>query len=150
MLHMLKDRMKIARKRARLTQQQAGDAIGIGRTAVAHWEGGRSTPDHDNLVKAAQVYGVTVEWLLDDTTDQPPGDQGATVGQACDRTVLRNVAEGLYQTLELDGLAMEPSDFAALLLLLHDWASEEIAAGRHPDIERIRWFVRVARSYRRQ
>lgn len=152
MLHMLSDRLKIARTRARLTQQQAADQIGVGRSAVAHWEGGSSKPDHENLVRAASVYNVAVEWLLDDTGEQPQG--GAPVGsngkQTCERSLMRMVAEGLYQTLERDGLVMEPGDFAALLLLLHDWASEETAAGRNPDIERIRWFVRVARSYRRQ
>jgi transcriptional regulator with XRE-family HTH domain len=150
MLTMLKERLKIARKRAHLTQQEAADAIGVTRTAIAHWERGSSNPGHDNLVQIAGAYGVSVEWLLDDDADQAVAPQENGASLPCDRAVLRTVAANLYQTLEIDGLAMEPSDFAGLLLVTHDWATEEIRLGRVIDLERIRWFVRVAKSYRRQ
>lgn len=151
MLNMISERLRIARTRARLTQQQASAAIGVTRSAVAHWEGGDSKPDHGNLISAASAYGVTVEWLLDDSGDVTTfSSGGSTVTEGpCDRSTMRLVASVLYQTLEMDGLTMEPADFGALLLILHDWAQDEGKSGRVPDMERIRWFVRVARAYRR-
>lgn len=52
------------RQRAKLTQFELGEKIGLTQYAVAGWENGRCFPRTKNLVEIATVLGVTVDELL--------------------------------------------------------------------------------------
>ena len=54
--------MDIAQRRMskNMTQQQLGDALGVGRSTVAMWEAGSSLPRADLIPKIAQVLGCAV------------------------------------------------------------------------------------------
>ncbi len=58
------DRLKACRERRQLTQDQVAKAVGITRTMVSQWEHGRREPQVDSLVTLADLYGVTVDFLL--------------------------------------------------------------------------------------
>ena len=47
-----------------LSQEQVANEIGVSRQAVSKWECGESSPDTDNLIALAVLYGVTVDELL--------------------------------------------------------------------------------------
>jgi transcriptional regulator with XRE-family HTH domain len=60
----LKDRIKVARESARLTQEQLAKRVGVSRPAVGMWEGGQTkTIEGENLVRTAYVTGVDPLWL---------------------------------------------------------------------------------------
>lgn len=60
----LNDRIRQARKFAKLTQEQLGDAVGVVQSAVVSWEKpGGNEPDLERLGKIATVTGVRKEWL---------------------------------------------------------------------------------------
>jgi transcriptional regulator with XRE-family HTH domain len=145
--HMLGDRLKQARKAARMTQEKAAERIGVSRSAVTQWERGTTNPSHDNLVAAASAYRVDVNWLL--------GNGGAISPERndepsyCERALMREVAVALYQALESDNLVLDSEAFADLLILLHDWTIEERGKGKTVDGERLRWFIRAARAQAR-
>ena len=62
---------RLARK-PKMTQQQLADAIKVSRPAVTQWETGETkTLEGENLVRVAQVLGVTTEWLLYGTGPGP-------------------------------------------------------------------------------
>ncbi|AWE42095.1 helix-turn-helix transcriptional regulator [Actinobaculum sp. 313] len=52
------------RKASGLSQEQVAARIGVSRQAVSKWECAESSPDTDNLIALAVLYGVTVDELL--------------------------------------------------------------------------------------
>jgi transcriptional regulator with XRE-family HTH domain len=57
-------RIKSIRESENITQQVFADKVGIGRAQIANLESGRTTPSLELLVRIADSYGVTVDWLL--------------------------------------------------------------------------------------
>lgn len=60
----LKDRLRQARKAAKLTVTQAGEALGITAGAITQWETGGTVPASTRLDAIARLYGVDLGWLL--------------------------------------------------------------------------------------
>lgn len=52
------------RKKNGLSQEELAEKIGVSRQAVSKWERGEASPDTDNLILLAQIYGVTLDELL--------------------------------------------------------------------------------------
>lgn len=61
---------KSLRKSKGLSQKMLAEKLGIGQGAVSQWEVGRSMPDLTTLVKLADLYGVSTDYLLG-RTDSP-------------------------------------------------------------------------------
>lgn len=59
--------MKISlfRMRAGLTQRQVANRLGISQSTVVFWEKGRTFPTSPKLPKLAELYGCTVDELLE-------------------------------------------------------------------------------------
>lgn len=57
------DRIKQARKAAKLTQQAFADAIGASQSAVGNWESSLNNPDRGRILKIAEVLNVSPYWL---------------------------------------------------------------------------------------
>ena len=62
--------LRQARKSAGLTQQQAADAIGVVQSAYKNYEQGNREPKGDILVKLADLFGVTTDYLLGRNTEE--------------------------------------------------------------------------------
>jgi len=60
------EKLKEARKKAGLTQEELAELIGISRAAVAKWETDNGLPDIENLKTVAGLLDVSVDYLLDD------------------------------------------------------------------------------------
>jgi len=52
------------RKGIRLTQKDVADTLGIDRSTYAYYEGGRSAPPLETLVKLSNMYNVATDDLL--------------------------------------------------------------------------------------
>jgi len=59
-------RLELLRKQHDLTQEALAEKIGVSRQAVSSWEQGNTSPDPDNLIALARLYGVKVDELLED------------------------------------------------------------------------------------
>ena len=57
------------RRKHNLSQEQLAEQIGVSRQAVSKWERAESSPDTDNLIELAKLYGCTLDELL--YTDEP-------------------------------------------------------------------------------
>lgn len=66
-------RIKIARERLDLGQQEIADALGISKQAVYEWEQKDKQPANGKLPILRQVLRVTFAWLL--AGDGPPPDK---------------------------------------------------------------------------
>lgn len=63
------NRLVELRKKNGYTQEQLADKLGLSRQAVSKWERAESSPDTDNLICLAKLYGVSLDELLN--TEQP-------------------------------------------------------------------------------
>lgn len=64
---MLPERLKNLRKEASLTQQQLANIVGTTQQNIGFWETGRQHPKNPSLVKLANYFNVTTDYLLGKT-----------------------------------------------------------------------------------
>ena len=57
-------RLRECRENARLSQKFVAISLGVAAPSVANWERGKTNPTHENIVKLADLYGVSVDYLL--------------------------------------------------------------------------------------
>ena len=62
------DRLIKLRKKHGLSQEELADKLGLSRQAVSKWERAEASPDTDNLICLAKLYGVSLDELL--STDE--------------------------------------------------------------------------------
>ncbi|MEC1824053.1 helix-turn-helix transcriptional regulator [Bacillus paralicheniformis] len=61
---MLGDRLRELRESRKLTQDQLAEVLGISRGTYAHYEINKRKPDYDMLIKIADYYNVSTDYLL--------------------------------------------------------------------------------------
>ena len=95
----------LSRKQAGLSQEALAEKLGVSRQAVSKWERSESSPDTDNLIALAKLYGVSLDELLyvddaiaDDVAfeaaDRAAGHRGAAGAVAGGSTVGASTAGG--------------------------------------------------------
>ena len=52
------------RKANNLSQEELAEKIGVSRQAISKWERAEASPDTDNLIMIAKVYGVSLDTLI--------------------------------------------------------------------------------------
>ncbi|KIN49103.1 hypothetical protein B4073_4251 [Bacillus subtilis] len=57
-------KIKKLREEKKMKQQEVADKLGIARTTYASYEQGKREPDHETLIKIADYYNVTIDFLL--------------------------------------------------------------------------------------
>ena len=62
---MLHDNLQQLRKLRGLTQEDLAERVGVSRQAVAKWESGETSPDLEKSRLLAQVFGVSLDDLVD-------------------------------------------------------------------------------------
>lgn len=70
-------RLKAARERRQLTQQQVADVFSVKKGTVSAWEMGGGVPDSLRLRRLAKLYGVSADALLWDDSLTPEAMQFA-------------------------------------------------------------------------
>ena len=60
----LADRLVELRKEHKLSQEALAEKLGLSRQSISKWERAEASPDTDNLIALAEVYGVSLDQLL--------------------------------------------------------------------------------------
>lgn len=81
---MLKDNLIILRNIHGYSQEEIAEKIGISRQAYAKWENGSTIPDIEKCKRLADLYGVTIDSLIKETTVDggnviPPPPKGKNI-----------------------------------------------------------------------
>ena len=63
------DRLRECRQKANLSQKYVALSLGIAEPSVSNWERGKTRPSNENIAKLADLYGVSVDYLLGRTDD---------------------------------------------------------------------------------
>lgn len=58
------ERLRIARKNAKMTQDELGKYFGITKGGISGWESGRRNPDPTEIKKLSEVLNVSTDWLV--------------------------------------------------------------------------------------
>mgnify|MGYP000221748716 FL=1 len=80
------NRLVQLRKENGYSQEMLADKLGISRQAVSKWERAEASPDTDNLIALARLYGMSLDELLGCSGEQKTaqehkdGDEGASHG----------------------------------------------------------------------
>lgn len=76
------DNLKALRESKKITQTQLGEHIGAKKSAISLWESGKRQPDQETLVRLANFFEVTIDYLLgrDDSVpiENTPADDSLT------------------------------------------------------------------------
>ncbi|MCX4364364.1 MAG: helix-turn-helix transcriptional regulator [Bacilli bacterium] len=67
----LGEKLKSIRKRFGLSQEQLAEIMNVSRQAITKWESDGGIPDVSNLQELAKVFGITVDYLLNDNNELP-------------------------------------------------------------------------------
>ena len=78
---MLKENISMLRSVNGYSQEEVAEKIGVSRQAYAKWEKGETVPDVERCQKLAELYGVTIDSLINfsdkvGTTTLIPGPKG--------------------------------------------------------------------------
>ena len=92
------------------TQQQLADQIGVSNRSVSRWETRSTMPDLSMLVLLSEIYGISVDEILDNTTMGKVADYNAQINERRNHrmTVLFSLAFVMFATyciIEANGLA---------------------------------------------
>lgn len=66
---MTANRLQQLRKENGYSQEVLAEKLGLSRQSVSKWERGESSPEIDNLIALSKIYGMTVDELLDVSSD---------------------------------------------------------------------------------
>ena len=68
--------LKKTRQSKSMAQKEIAAFLGVTQTAVSDWESGKRKPDYETLVKLANFFNTSTDYLLGLTDDPtPPGTE---------------------------------------------------------------------------
>lgn len=70
MSKILGSRLKALREQKQLSKAEAARRLNIGNTTYANWEYGLREPNADTIVKLANFYGISTDYLLGNDQDE--------------------------------------------------------------------------------
>lgn len=74
---MLGDKLRELRKKNHVTQAKLANYLNLDASSVAKYESGKVTPSPDVLLKIAQYFGVSVDYLLGKDSDSNRSQEDA-------------------------------------------------------------------------
>lgn len=82
-------RLQKLRKEKGFSQEELAEKLGISRQAVSKWERAESSPDTDNLICLARLYGISIDELLnvdEETNIQSEDEEDEDLKDEFDKT----------------------------------------------------------------
>lgn len=69
---MFAERLKVLRKENKMSQQKLADLLGLGQSTIAMWEKGKNSPEYESLIKIANIFNVSIDYLAGQKTAKLP------------------------------------------------------------------------------
>ena len=70
----LDEKLVHLRKEKGITQLELAEAVKVSRQAVSKWESGGGIPSTENLRGLSELYGVSIDYLLNEDAREPEDD----------------------------------------------------------------------------
>lgn len=83
------NRIKKCRLEAGFAQKYIANVVGVSNQTVSYWENDMRTPSADNYIQLANIFGVSVDYLMgkEDSKTTAPVQTSAQVGEVYITTV---------------------------------------------------------------
>ena len=72
------NRLYELRKKHNLSQEELAEKLSVSRQAVSKWERCEASPDTDNLIALAKIYGLTLDELIYGEKEEKSDSEGAS------------------------------------------------------------------------
>ena len=128
-LQTLADRMLWARKRAKLSQKAAADAVGISQTLISQLESG-ARQSTTTIASLANAYAVSALWLERGTGTPEPGsvrETAATYRADVNESDLTVVIDAVETWLSESRRELPPTEKAQLIVSLYKMLPDALA-----------------------
>ncbi len=66
------NRIAELRKQKDISQSKLGEIIGAAQNTICNWETGKRQPDNESLIKMADLFGVSIDYILGRDNDEMP------------------------------------------------------------------------------
>lgn len=114
------DRLQELRKNHGYSQEALSEKLGVSRQAISKWERGESSPDTDNLIALAKIYGITLDDILNPDKDIKVPDEKD------DKQEAKQKMPGLYDErgralLKFPFILIITAVYIIINLILHIW-----------------------------
>lgn len=94
------NRLYELRKKNNLSQEELAEKLGVSRQAVSKWERSEASPDTDNLIALAKIYGLSLDELIygekeekkEEPAEEPEGDPKAEANE--EEKLFINIEDG--------------------------------------------------------
>lgn len=63
-MNVVSDSIKKLRKKNNMTQDELAEKLCVTRQAVSSWENGKTEPDVETLTRLAEIFDVSVEYII--------------------------------------------------------------------------------------
>ena len=85
------------RKKNNLSQEDVAEKIGVSRQAVSKWERVEASPDTDNLIALAELYGVSLDELVLGKSPEPnPESDTVTIKKGNKTVIIKDTEKGHF------------------------------------------------------
>ena len=89
----LANRLTELRKEHGYSQEELADKLGVSRQAVSKWERAEASPDTDNLIELARIYGVSLDELLEFNKEQSESNKKGVASSTVEDTMKMKTAQ---------------------------------------------------------
>ncbi|WP_019534280.1 helix-turn-helix domain-containing protein [Paenibacillus ginsengihumi] len=103
------ERIARLREKHSMTQEDLANRLGITRASLSHYENNRREPDYDTTVKIANLFNVSIDYLMGRTED-PYKVLDDDVRQFVDSLELSDETILEKFTLTIDGKKLTPDE----------------------------------------
>lgn len=88
------NRIKECRLNCNMSQKYVAMTLGVAGPSVSHWESGKTLPTPENLRRLASLFGVSVDYLLDDEKNSEQKEiQQTSIPGLPDETLIQLIAD---------------------------------------------------------
>ena len=67
------EKIQICRKKQKMSQEELGALLMVSRQTISLWENGQTVPTVDNLLRLKEIFGVSLDSILDEGTGENEG-----------------------------------------------------------------------------
>lgn len=122
----LGSRLRFARERAGLSIRDVAKALNLTHVSVGNWERDQTRPKLPNLIEAAVLLDVSIEWLTSgrEQPAEPEPPKGTEQAEELNRPLLAAIIAAYHDILQSGEKPGSGEDMARGVLAIYDWALE--------------------------
>ena len=126
------NRLYELRKKHNLSQEELAERLGVSRQAVSKWERSEASPDTDNIIALAKIYGLTLDELIygekEEKCEEEHGqEQVDNSADESSKNVFINVDDGDSKVrIGHDGIIVEEKDGSTVKINLGEKIMDKV------------------------